>query len=295
MTPLPFVPRLIGAFDDGTPGLLRLFGWRSRWVETSRGRLHYFDVAGHGDGPPIVLVHGLGSRAADYALLVRRLRRTTRRLILPDLPGHGWSQGDDPDAEQLETVLNEAVEALLPEPSWVLGNSMGGLIAVRMALHAPDRVRGLVLASPAGAPLAAAALHELRELFLVDNHASAVHFVQRLLAGPARLRHVLAAGLRARLARGSIRSILGRIRNEDLLHPEQVRSLRMPIYFFWGAADRILDGDQLAWYRRSLPDHARIETPEGYGHSPFLDHPGRFARLVRGFVDEMEDARRGGA
>ena len=287
---LPLLPRVIGAFDDTAPSLLRLFGWRSRWVETSRGRLHYFDVAGQGDGPPIMLVHGLGSRAADYAVLVRRLRRTTRRLILPDLPGHGWSHGDEPDAQHLETILNEAVETLLPEPSWVLGNSLGGLIAVRMALHAPERVRGLVLASPAGAPLPAAALAELRALFLVDTHAQAVHFVQRLMAGPARLRHVLAAGLRARLARRAIRSILGRIDSEELLLPEQVRSLRMPIYFFWGTADRILGAEQLAWYRRSLPDHARIETHDGYGHSPYLDHPGRFAHLVRGFLDEMDRA-----
>ena len=282
------LPFLVGSGDRLLPFLLRLFGWRSRWVETSRGRLHYFEIPGRGEGTPIVLVHGLGSRAADWASLVWRLRPVTRRILIPDLPGHGWTPGDAPSADDLQVVLSEALDALLPEPAYVIGNSMGGLVAVRMALQSPDRVLGLLLLSPAGAPMEETEVEEIRGIFAVTTHLQAVTFIDRLFGRRMPLRHLLAAGLLSRLRRPSVRAILAGITPADGLTVDEVRSLRMPIWFVWGGSDHILPARHLAWYRAALPDDAEIETPEEYGHSPFADHPTSFAKQLLALLGRLE-------
>ena len=276
--------------DAVSPHLLRLTGWRSRSVQTSLGRLHWFEVEGSGDGPPLVLLHGLSSRAADHVVLVALLRRRHRRIVMPDLPGHGWSEGEAPEAEHLHTLLAEILPVMVPEPAWVMGNSMGGLVAVRLAQAAPERVAGLVLASPAGAPMSDAQIAEVQRIFTIPDHPSALGFVDRLFGrrrgAPALVKHLVAAGVLRRAGIGAVRHILSRIRNEHLLRGEELAGLRMPILLFWGAADRILDAGQLDWYRRHLPAHAVVETPEEFGHTPFFDRPREFADRLVAFVRE---------
>lgn len=286
---------LVGRGDHVLPWFLRVAGWRSRWVQTSRGPIHCFEVAGKGDGPPFVLVHGLGSRAADYSILVRRLARFSRRILIPDLPGHGWSPNDDPDPDDLRAILAEAIEELLPEEVHLVGNSMGGLVAVRLALAAPERVLSLVLLSPAGAPMRPDQVEAVRGLFGLSTMGEALGFVDRLLAVRVWTRWLMALGLPARLGRPAVQAILRRLHDVEYLTPDEVQSLPMPVLLFWGAGDRILDGDQLDWYRAHLPRRAVVVTPEGFGHSPFFDQPGAFVRALRRFLDEVESGSGPGA
>ncbi len=279
--------KFIGWGDERLPWALRLFGWKSRYVDTSRGKLHYFDVKGTGDGPPFLLIHGLGSRAADYAMLVRRLRPLTRRLILPDLPGHGWSHRDTPDPDDLRAVLEEALPVLAPEPAYVLGNSLGGLIAVRVAMHSPQQVRALILLSPGGAPMDDAQVSQLRSLFIIHTFAQGRHFVERLLAVRPWIWPVLVLGTIARLRRPSVAHLLKHVNNDHLLRPEDLRSLTMPVWLFWGSADGILDAAQLQWYQAHLPPQTVVDVSEGYGHSPFMDRPGQFVAKLRSFLDSL--------
>lgn len=104
-----------------------------------------------GSGPPVVLVHGLGGMASNWRLVAPALA-AGRRVIVPDLPGHGDSatlagaSSIDPFAEAVLAVAE--AEGALPAP-WV-GHSLGGLVALRAASLRPDAVTGLVLAATAG-------------------------------------------------------------------------------------------------------------------------------------------------
>jgi pimeloyl-ACP methyl ester carboxylesterase len=167
---------------------------------------------------------------------------------------------------------------------------MGGLVAVRVALAAPERVLGLLLLSPAGAPMEERQIAAIRDHFALQTNREAHAFLDKLLGVPSRLRWLMALGLPARLARPAIRAILDGLSGDELLTPAEVQGLAMPVFFFWGARDRILDADQLAWYLAHLPPHAVVELPEGFGHSPFFDHPGRFVGAVRRFVDGVAAA-----
>jgi pimeloyl-ACP methyl ester carboxylesterase len=104
-----------------------------------------------GSGPPIVLVHGLGGMASNWLLVAPQLAGE-RRVIVPELPGHGGSapleeaQNIDPYADAVLAVAD--AEGAVPAP-WV-GHSLGALVGLRAALRRPDAVTGLVLAAGAG-------------------------------------------------------------------------------------------------------------------------------------------------
>jgi len=104
-----------------------------------------------GSGPPIVLVHGLGGMASNWRLVAPELAGE-RRVIVPELPGHGGSapleeaQNIDPYADAVLAVAD--AEDAVPAP-WV-GHSLGGLVGLRAAVRRPDAITGLVLAAGAG-------------------------------------------------------------------------------------------------------------------------------------------------
>ncbi|MDP8911215.1 MAG: alpha/beta fold hydrolase [Actinomycetota bacterium] len=123
-------------------------GFAERWATVKGTRLRYF-VAG--SGVPIVLVHGLGGSAANWADLASSLARSFR-VLAPDLPGHGGSSplpavpNLNPFADRLAALLE--LEAMTP--AVCVGHSLGGVIALRLSVRHPPLVQGLVLASSAG-------------------------------------------------------------------------------------------------------------------------------------------------
>jgi len=111
-------------------------------------RLAYDD---EGEGPPLVCLHAIGHGASDFAGLRRRLAGR-HRVIALDWPGHGSSDDDrvPASAGRYTVLLAGVLDALGIERAIILGNSIGGAVAIRFAAAHPDRVRALVLANPGG-------------------------------------------------------------------------------------------------------------------------------------------------
>jgi pimeloyl-ACP methyl ester carboxylesterase len=119
-----------------------------RFLDVRGVRMRYFTG---GDGPPLVLVHGLAGAAANWidlgALLVRR-----HRLIVPELPGHSGS-APLPAAPNLDAYADRVRLVAEHEgalPAAFVGHSFGGLVSLRLALRHPEAVSSLVLAGSAG-------------------------------------------------------------------------------------------------------------------------------------------------
>ena len=108
-------------------------------------------AAGPAEGGAVVLLHGLGGAASNWALLAPELARRRRVLVL-DLPGHGWSP--PPAAAPSLGVYADGVAAVVEQeqigPVALVGHSFGGLVSLRLASRRPELVRGLVLAAAAG-------------------------------------------------------------------------------------------------------------------------------------------------
>lgn len=263
---------------------------RSRWAETSHGRIHALEVEGTGQGTA-VLVHGFSSTGAHLLPLMRHLRGGFARLIAPDLPGHGLTPSlpDDGAGPSRAGVaaLAEALTSWVDAPTVVFGSSLGGLAAIRLALAEPARVRALVLSSPAGAPMDADALATFQEGFRIRTHGDALGFVDRVMDTRPLARHVLAWGVRRRFARPELRDIIEGARTADLLTRGDLLRLGMPVLCLWGERDRVLTPAARDFYASALPPHARFERLAALGHGPYLERPDVVARRVRAFTDAL--------
>jgi pimeloyl-ACP methyl ester carboxylesterase len=123
-------------------------GFEERWLDARATRLRYFLA---GDGPPVVLVHGFAGGAANFSLLAPLLART-HRVVIPDLPGHGGSS-PLPAAPTMAGFADRVAAVAEHEgavPATVVGHSMGGVVALRLAARRPELVHAVVLAASAG-------------------------------------------------------------------------------------------------------------------------------------------------
>jgi len=262
---------------------LHRMGLRSRFVPTSMGALHVLDGVGGGDGPTVVLLHGLGGRATHFRFVVRRMLPRVRRVVVPDLLAHGLSEV--PAAFHGRHVMGTVAEALrqvLDEPFVLFGNSMGGKAAVQFASTAPEGLLGLVISAPAGAVVTKEELEIWLNRFNVNSHGDALTLVERAfarqLAWP--VRQIVAWGARRQLNAPAVRQLLQEISVDDCLEPELVRGLALPMLLLWGTGDELMAPQHLQWWLDHLPEHARVERPDGYGHSPFVECPDVLADLI---------------
>lgn len=262
-------------------------GYEKRFVATRRGRVRLLERRGRGDLPTVVLLHGLGSQGADYLPLLSRLRPHVRRVVAPDLPGHGGSDApftERPRHTHMQT-LAEALDQVLDEPAVLFGNSLGGLAAIRYALARPERVRGLFLASPSGAPSTPAEVERLLGLLRVETHGDALRFLDLVLhAERTAFRHVMAWGLRRRFRAPSVRAWIEAIPTTDPLTPAELGRLAAPVHLVWGRSERLLPATHLEFFRAHLPAGARIDEPDGLAHSPQLDDLREVTRRLLAFA-----------
>jgi pimeloyl-ACP methyl ester carboxylesterase len=125
-----------------TDATILLAGLEERLYERRGAVIRTFEG---GEGPPLLLVHGFGGAAWNFSELAPLL--PGRRLIIPDLPGHGASS---PLPAPTLTGFADVLAEILDGPVDVLGHSLGGVVALRLAERHPALVRSLVLAAAAG-------------------------------------------------------------------------------------------------------------------------------------------------
>lgn len=261
----------LDAFDQGLHALGGLFGVGTRVVHTALGDLRVYEATGRGRLPPLVLIHGLAAgSAAQFVPYLLAGRGPFRRVIAPDLPGHG---GSPPlpvmDTPSLYAAVVAALDEVLDEPPVVYGNSLGGAVALHYGLVRPTRA--LVLASPAGTPLRDDLLQALLTRLLVRDEVEACRLLGSLHEEPALWARLIAADVRVRFEQPHIRALVSSVRNEHGFTPDMLRGLAAPALMVWGATDHLLPLEMLAYYRAYLP--ARFERPRGVGHVPHVEAP----------------------
>jgi len=248
-----------------------------------------------GEGPAVVLLHGLLGRP-DYLLPLARSLARQRRVIVPALPGHGGSDRLRPfGLPQAADLLAEAVAAIGAERPAVLGHSYGVPVAVHWAARHP--VSSLVCASPIGvAPLALGWTRHLVPLaspiaVAADALApvlAATHAGRWLVFGwfvGMRYPDAVPPALGARLIRGAA---LAAAALEDALPPLDDLDLRptaaavpCPSCVVWGDGDVHGPGNGMA-----LAQALRGEpvVMPGLGHMPMLEAPLSFRLAIDPFI-----------
>ena len=120
-------------------------GFTPRYCDVRGARLRVFEA---GQGAAVVLLHGLGGAASNWTAVAPALAERGR-VVVPELPGHGGSSALPAPVATLDAYADR-VAGVLDAPAVVVGHSLGGIVALRLALRHPELVRGLVLAGSAG-------------------------------------------------------------------------------------------------------------------------------------------------
>jgi pimeloyl-ACP methyl ester carboxylesterase len=258
-------------------------------------------VVDMGEGPPLVLLHGLGGTWRNWAYNLPGLSKR-HRVIAFDLPGFGASvpyAGSVTMERYVDTIV-ELLDRLGIERATFAGNSMGGLLTIETAVRHPDRVHAAILVNSGGLPLTSR-----RHRFVTIPQARVFHML-----------------MRSRRVRGVATSSWGRrILGRQLVHDPQaiapaalihaltglgapgfapalkagtrydarVRAPRVgcPTLVLWGREDRLLPvstGEQL---HRLIPG-SELVVWDATGHCPMLEHPLRFETLMATFTTRQE-------
>lgn len=277
--------------------------WVYRWLErmafqrqnvrTSHGRVSALIHEDHAvAAPPIMLIHGFGSSGAQLGGLARQLIGHSAKMTLIDLPGHGLSEVDgDLNSEVMRVDTLEAMDALLDRPTVLFGNSMGGMVALRYAAHVPDKVAGIILISPGGAPMDEATLASFKQLFHLDSHQESLRFVDGLFGQAHWARHAVALFARARINDASLQELMDSVAVDDLLSPDELHAIQCPTLFVWGDKDGVLPPAQREFFIEHLPETSEKLFPPDWGHSPYFGFTEELADMVIRFLEKLE--RRG--
>src|SRR6202795_1060009 len=121
---------------------------RGQFIEVAGARIHYLDK---GSGPPVVILHGLGRHMGNFAYALLERLTGEFRVILMDRPGSGYStraRGATGRLTEQAATVAEFIRKLGLERPVLVGHSLGGAIALRVALDYPEVVRGLALIAP---------------------------------------------------------------------------------------------------------------------------------------------------
>jgi pimeloyl-[acyl-carrier protein] methyl ester esterase len=244
-----------------------------------------------GSGADVVLIHGWGMHGGVWSG-VRDALAERYRVHVVDLPGMGWSKACSPcDLKRMA----EVVAAELPKSAAICGWSLGGQVAMRLALDYPQQVDKLVLigATPRfvnGADWQCGVAAEVFNLFAsqvaADYHDTMTRFLGLQAFGGESSR-VLMRELRERFfARpvpdsAVLQDALRILLDTDLR--SELAGLQQPTLLIHGNRDTLAPVDASRWMAAHLP-HARLRVIEGASHAPFLSHPTTFLSEVLQFL-----------
>lgn len=257
-----------------------------RWITRGDLRLCIDDV---GEGPAVLLAHGMWCDAGMFAALSAELARD-HRVLVPDLRGHGRS--DVPAAPWTIADLADDLYAILQQLNipkvFLAGFSMGGMAAVHFAVGHRGRLRGLALIGTSAAEEEFVRAAEIKTLAKIINIAGPPKFLAReasrnMFSAKFRERNAVEVNrwesvvraMRAPALVQALRAVGGR---PSLL--EQLGEVETPTVIITGEADKVLRPRWSGAMHRRLP-RSRLVSYPGVGHAVPTERPMEVATLIR--------------
>jgi len=273
------------------------------------GPVHYLDFGG--DGPDTVMVHGLAGSALNWMSVGGGIAESGRRTVALDLAGFGETPlfGRSATVGANAALVHDFIERVIGEPVMLVGNSMGGHIAVLEAAANPRWVSSLVLVDPAIpgphvrrpepamlGTMAALSIPGLAQS-LLDRRVRALgpeRLVEQALAlvcaDPGRVdpaaveAHVRLTRERGHLGPQNVRALVQATRSIGLRMASprfwsRVAAVTAPTLVVHGALDRLIPVAAARELARRRADW-RLEVLDGIGHVPMLEAPEEFLRLL---------------
>ena len=266
--------------------------------------VHYVEA---GEGPHLVLVHGLGASHVTWYENIQPLADAGFHVLAPDLPGHGDSDKPksinyDPPAGA--NLLDSFLKAIDVRRAALVGNSAGGLVSALYALDHPHRVDRLILVAAGGLGremtwfLRLCSLPVLGEIVYQPWLQSMGQLNRKMLfhRPPDSADEVFSELDRVRSLPGSRQATLRSIRSsinywglrEQRFILDRLSQLTMPVLTVWGENDLILPVEHASSVREALPSSLVKIIPE-CGHWPHMEKADEFNQLLTLFMEGSLD------
>lgn len=270
-------------------------GDQAKFVQMAGGaNIHYRDQ-GPKDAPTIIMIHGMSAHLQAWEPLIAEMGANYRILSL-DLPGFGLT-GPNPTGQYGPEVYTEAVLTVMNsanvDKAVIVGNSMGGWTAWRMGLSHPERIHGLVLLAPWGAPGADNEKSNLAFKLMSSSIGKALmpHFTPRSIVKQSVLQSVERDEIVTdemveryyELVRypGNRQATLDAMETaKDLSDWKNIKSLEAPTLIIWGREDQLIDISRSEKFTSEL-EGEKIIIYENVGHLPMEEVPADVARDIK--------------
>jgi pyruvate dehydrogenase E2 component (dihydrolipoamide acetyltransferase) len=269
-----------GAADLDDPAALKL-----ETIEAD-GRTLRIGRAGSGDGDTVVLIHGFSGDLTNWMFNIDALSAHGPVLAV-DLPGHGGSSKDVGDASLavLSGAVLKAMAAAGVEAAHLVGHSLGGAVAARIAIDHPGKVRTLTLIAPAYMPGGTLADDFLTGIAGGNRARDLKPWLEMLVADPASVSKDMVDGMVKAKRLDGVEEALSALRDR-MVEGEDARALQADLgkidkaLVIASKDDRIVGAPDEA----QLPPGFRVAWIEGAGHMPHLEKSGEVNALVAALI-----------
>jgi pimeloyl-ACP methyl ester carboxylesterase len=252
-------------------------------------------LEGGRDGPPIVFLHGVGARADRWVRNVDEFAAAGHHTYAFDLPGHGFATkgtGFDYTVKRYAAFVRELVRSSIETPISLVGTSLGGHIAARIACDEPELVGALVLVGSLGlTPVGAERRQAIASLIRDRTLAGIETKLRSVVRDPADVTtEWICEEFRVNNSPGAAVSFETLARYfEDTIDSdvvgETLASLtpHIPTLLVWGSADAAVPSEFGEAAHALLPGSILVILP-GAGHAPYLEQAAKFNQVVSEFL-----------
>jgi pyruvate dehydrogenase E2 component (dihydrolipoyllysine-residue acetyltransferase) len=255
-------------------------------IDVDSRRTRYL-VMGESDAAPLALIHGFGGDLNNW-LFNQSALAASRQVLALDLPGHGGSSKtlEAHDLAALTRAVMRLLEVLDVPAVHLAGHSLGGAVAMRLALDRPQRVRSVTLVASAG--LGPEINMDYVQGFINARRRKDLKpVVQLLFADPALASRELLDDLLKFKRLDGVAELLTRIADtafaggaQSSVMRDELSRLEMPVQVIWGSEDRIIP----ARHAEGLPDAVQVRVLEGAGHMVHMEKAAQVNRLLENFL-----------
>ena len=238
-------------------------------INLRRGRMAYGDSPG--TGRPFLLLHGFAGDRTTWAALQSGLRRAGRRVIAPDLPGHGLTEIEAASVADLSRDLSGFLDALRIPSVSVVAHSLGAAAAVTLATEAGNRISDVTLIAPAGL---GSGIDQgfIRSMASGPSPGEIAHMLRRLSVTQADLSPAALDALAADLGRRRLEQLADALAGPsgqriDTVAPINTLAAKLPVRVLFGLEDRIIPWQQITALPPSVAVHLFVRS----GHLPQVD------------------------
>jgi pimeloyl-ACP methyl ester carboxylesterase len=273
-----------------------------RWLTVDGRPVNVIEI---GEGPPLLFVHGHAGCWQNWLENIPYFAQN-RRVIVPDLPGFGWSPmpAGEVSITNYAGILDSICDQLEIDGAAVVGNSMGGFIAAEMAIRFPQRVERLGLIAAAGL-----SRHYMRiPISVMANPRGGGKVLFRLFAAPYDRARKLSR--RRRLRKLSLWAV---VRHPERISPpmaayliagsgkpgaapasialatydfrDRVGEIACPTLVLWGEDDFVIAAGAADRYERLIPNSRKVVLADT-GHVPMVERPAQFNAILEEFLAE---------